>query len=80
MLVGQALAFGAEDEHLRALAVVVPSLPVVVAERELVAVAVKVALADVVKRAVDAALQEREEAFGGVRVDVRRARIRRRRG
>jgi hypothetical protein len=62
--VSQALALCAIDDERRAFTVVIAERRAsVVAERELVHVAVKVALADVVKRAIHTALDQREKAL-----------------
>jgi hypothetical protein len=66
--VGQALTFRASDNQRRACAVAHPAR--VVTERKLIDVARQMAPADVVERSNDAALQQSEETFHGVRVDV----------
>ena len=72
LLVGQAIAFRTRHDERGPFAVVDAERdPVVVAELKLRAVAVQVALADVVETAVDATLEQTEHALG--RVAVRRA-------
>lgn len=69
--VGQTLAFGPNHDTGRSLAVGhAERRPIRVAEGELLAVAVQVPTADVMKRADDATLEQREEPLHGVRVDV----------
>src|SRR4051812_19540764 len=66
--IGEAFAFGARDDQARTLAI--RDFAAVVAEREFVAVASEMALADVMKRPDDTALQQPEESFDGVRVNL----------